>query len=226
MFRVPEGTPAPGPTSPGSFAVGPPDPAGRGPRRLVTATTADGGAHLAADGPVPHAVFVEHAPGMAQIELWQTLGPVVDAGQGGDRSRAARVSLDPIGGGASWRLVTLPAAGALDRVDREAMGAEIRRRLPALLTSGEHDPAGPGRHRTDTVDLLQVVSGRVWLVLDAMEVELAPGDCVVQRGTWHTWENRADEPVTWSVVQIGLGATPREPALPRSRYPSPPRSTS
>jgi mannose-6-phosphate isomerase-like protein (cupin superfamily) len=85
------------------------------------------------------------------------------------------------------------------------MGAEIRRRLPGLLTSGEHDPARPGRHRTDTVDLLQIVAGRVWLVLDATEVELGPGDCVVQRGTWHTWENRGDEPVTWSVVQIGLG---------------------
>jgi mannose-6-phosphate isomerase-like protein (cupin superfamily) len=204
MFRVPEGTPPPGPTTPGSVAVGPPDPAGRGPRRLVTGTTADGGAHLAADGPVPHAVFVEHAPGMAQIELWQTLGPVVDAGQGGDDPDGT-FSLDPIGGGASWRLVTLPAAGALDHVDREAMVAEIRRRLPALLTSGEHDPARPGRHRTDTIDLLQITSGRVWLVLDAMEVELGPGDCVVQRGTWHTWENRGDEPVTWSVVQLGFG---------------------
>jgi mannose-6-phosphate isomerase-like protein (cupin superfamily) len=200
MFEVPEGVGAPGARSPGSFSVG----TGTGPRRLVTGTTADGDAFLAADGPVPNAVVVEHGAGMAQIELWQTHGPVVDAGQGGDDERG-EFSLDPIGGGASWRLVTLPPAGALDGVDRAAMGAEIRRRLPALLTSGEHDPDRPGRHRSDTIDLLQVVSGRVWLVLDATEVELGPGDCVVQRGTWHTWENRGPEPVTWSVVQIGLG---------------------
>ena len=126
MFRVPEATPPPGPSSPGSFTA---VAGGPGPRRLVTGTTATGGAFLAADGAVPNAVFVEHGPGIAQIELWQTLGPVVDAGQGGDDEHGD-FSLDPIGGGASWRLVTLPAAGGLDgrTLDDTARGAQWARR--------------------------------------------------------------------------------------------------
>ena len=50
-------------------------------------------------------------------------------------------------------------------------------------------------HRTETIDLLVVVvSGEVELVLEAETVRLRAGDCVVQRGTWHSWENPGHEP--------------------------------
>jgi quercetin dioxygenase-like cupin family protein len=47
-------------------------------------------------------------------------------------------------------------------------------------------------HRTQSVDYGIVLDGEVVLVLDESETTLRPGDVVVQRGTNHRWENRAD----------------------------------
>ncbi len=57
-------------------------------------------------------------------------------------------------------------------------------------------PAGEeiGVHATDTVDCLTVLSGRLTLVLEAEEVTLERGDCVVQRNTRHGWRNLGPEP--------------------------------
>jgi mannose-6-phosphate isomerase-like protein (cupin superfamily) len=47
-------------------------------------------------------------------------------------------------------------------------------------------------HRTRTLDYVVVIEGELTLILDDSEVTLKPGDVVVQRGTDHAWENRAD----------------------------------
>jgi hypothetical protein len=47
-------------------------------------------------------------------------------------------------------------------------------------------------HRTRTLDYVAVIAGELVLILDDSEVTLRPGDVVVQRGTDHAWENRAD----------------------------------
>jgi quercetin dioxygenase-like cupin family protein len=74
-----------------------------------------------------------------------------------------------------------------------------------LLPTAE--PAkGPGMHRTPTIDLFTVIAGRPVLRLDdESETELAPGDCVVQRGTSHAWHNPTDDPCMLSGVMIALG---------------------
>lgn len=47
-------------------------------------------------------------------------------------------------------------------------------------------------HRTDTVDYGVVLSGSIALELDdGVEVQLAAGNVLVQRGTVHRWTNRA-----------------------------------
>ena len=53
---------------------------------------------------------------------------------------------------------------------------------------GQH----PGMHRTETIDYAVVLDGEMTLVLDDGEVELSPGDLVVQCGTNHAWVNRSD----------------------------------
>ena len=63
-----------------------------------------------------------------------------------------------------------------------------------------------GMHRTPTVDLICVLSGEIWLELDAEEVHLREGDCVVQNGTRHAWRNKGDRPCTMAVVLVGAGA--------------------
>jgi mannose-6-phosphate isomerase-like protein (cupin superfamily) len=59
-------------------------------------------------------------------------------------------------------------------------------------------------HATDTVDYIVIISGEVWLILDdEAEVHLTAGDCVVQNGTLHAWQNRSSEPCTLASIMIG-----------------------
>jgi len=70
-----------------------------------------------------------------------------------------------------------------------------------------HVAEGPGAiagmHQTDTVDIVTVISGEIWMVVEAGETLLRAGDTVIQRGTWHTWRNRSDTPC---IVGGPLGA--------------------
>jgi len=43
-------------------------------------------------------------------------------------------------------------------------------------------------HETHTIDVICLLQGRVKLVLEGAETELAPGQVVIQRGTNHAWE--------------------------------------
>jgi len=52
----------------------------------------------------------------------------------------------------------------------------------------------PFMHRTETVDYIVILSGKIDMELDDGEVvTMGPGDVMVQRGTNHAWINRYDE---------------------------------
>lgn len=110
-------------------------------------------------------------------------------------------------------LLTVPPDSRVNRSDPgavEAITAEIEQKAPDLLTA--LDPArGPGMHATDSVDFDVVVSGRVILSLENGEAELQQGDCVVQRGTWHTWRNPCEEPCVLAVTMLRTDANPSTP---------------
>ena len=57
-------------------------------------------------------------------------------------------------------------------------------------------------HKTDSIDYLVVIRGRMTMLMERGEVELGPGDCIVQRGTKHAWINRGTEPVLLAAVLI------------------------
>lgn len=57
-------------------------------------------------------------------------------------------------------------------------------------------------HRTQSVDYGIVLEGEVVLVLDDTETTLGAGDVVVQRGTEHRWENRADRTARMAFILI------------------------
>lgn len=58
-------------------------------------------------------------------------------------------------------------------------------------------------HRTETVDYGIVLEGEVVLVLDhEQERVLKAGDVVVQRGTDHRWENRADRVARMAFILV------------------------
>jgi len=62
----------------------------------------------------------------------------------------------------------------------------------------------PGMHTTDTVDFDVVLSGEIYLELDdGSEVLLKAGDCVIQNGTRHAWQNRSAKDCISAVALIG-----------------------
>ena len=59
-------------------------------------------------------------------------------------------------------------------------------------------------HLTDSTDYGSLINGNVWLIMeDGSEIELQPGDSVIQTGGLHAWENRADAPATMLFVMVG-----------------------
>ena len=177
-------------------------PTGVGPRRVVTRIDDGGKSVFAGDGEPPNALLLEHGGGMAYVDIWQTLGPVHSPAAGGDAPPDS-VELDPLGGGIAWKRVVIPPAAALAKLDGAKLGEEMRRRAPGMGRGGHHDPDTPGRHRTDTIDLVQILDGEITLTLDGdASVDLSAGDCVIQRGTWHTWTNRGNRPCVFQATLL------------------------
>ncbi len=94
---------------------------------------------------------------------------------------------------------------------------------PALRDMGIAPPAkgsvlrilelAPGKafmHRTDTLDYCIVLKGECTMKLDDDdEVSLAAGDILIQRGTWHGWENRGDTPCRLAFILMA-GEAPKK----------------
>jgi mannose-6-phosphate isomerase-like protein (cupin superfamily) len=75
----------------------------------------------------------------------------------------------------------------------------VRENLPAHA-----DPDNPGFHRSATLDFEYVIEGTLTLELDdGVEVDLGPGDALIQNGTRHRWSNRGDTPVRYIAVTVG-----------------------
>jgi quercetin dioxygenase-like cupin family protein len=175
-------------------------------RRVVTGTDERGRSTVTDDGRAPRSFTLEHGGGFTETVMWQVGVPLRDPSQGGDPP-AGPLEVQPPPGTVAFFHDFLPPAAALAEVDREAMLREIGEKWPSVLTVV--DPSrGPGMHRTDTLDLLTVVSGEVWLVLEEGEVHLQAGDCVIQRGTWHAWQNRSSAPCLLAGVMIRSGEQP------------------
>ena len=158
-------------------------------RRVVTGPDEDGRSAVVHDGEPPHSVRL-NSTGFEEHAVWHVELPPSDVAAGGDPSGSV-FQFPPPSGSATFMRAVIPPRGT--PVDEEALVSEARAKFPGLLEVS--DPArGPGMHRTDTIDLLVVVSGEVDLVLETETVRLLTGDCLVQRGTWHSWENAGDEP--------------------------------
>jgi mannose-6-phosphate isomerase-like protein (cupin superfamily) len=79
--------------------------------------------------------------------------------------------------------------------------------LPGSLAAlGRLDPdeGDPGFHATETIHYVFVLAGELHLEQDGGEVvRLSVGDCVVQRGTNHKWEQSCPAPAAMAAVLIG-----------------------
>ena len=143
-------------------------------RVVITGHDADGRSIVRSD---------EQLPDHGMIRLFTTGGDPADIGP---PSGHAHIDSVPQPGATSWFFVD---------ISPEA-------KMRASLASGVAGIDAEGWHTTPTVDYLLVLNGTVVLMLDTAEVELHPGDCVVQRGTRHAWRNRTDEPARLACVMV------------------------
>ena len=148
-----------------------------GVRRVVTGTDDEGRSVFLSDG--------DAFGGDAWAEVWLTdpaagLDAVVDPQLG-------MGVLEPPAGGTAFRVFHVPT----DAQMRESMAR-------STIEGIESD----GFHTTQTIDYVMVLEGEIALELDDGEVQLKPGDCVVQRGTRHAWRNRSNGPVRMMAVMV------------------------
>lgn len=168
-------------------------------RRIVTGHDAAGKAIIVADGSAP-STFELHEQ-LFFAELWSTCGAPASIDNGADPT-SGPLTLKPPRHGALFRIVSHPPESEGNTISDE-QAAEIFTSLGSAESSvATGDDPHSTMHRTETVDFGVVLEGRICLVLDDSEVELATGDVVVQRGTRHAWVNRSDTACVMAFVLL------------------------
>jgi mannose-6-phosphate isomerase-like protein (cupin superfamily) len=161
-------------------------------RRVVTGHDAQGKSVVLSDGMPPN--VRDKGTGVDFLEIWNTSG--------------APAMLMPS--------EAEPTDGPL-QVPPPKIGSKIRlndfypghiHKLPRR-SDGRH----PMMHRTRSVDYGIVLEGEIYMILDEQEVLLRAGDVVVQRGTDHAWENRAQGVCRMAFILIGAEFSPELRAL-------------
>jgi mannose-6-phosphate isomerase-like protein (cupin superfamily) len=154
---------------------------------VVTGHTSDGVAIVASDDEVDLVPIDDH--GSAAMLLW---GRDDTAHFPDDGSRPPMAAPFPPVGGCGFSVMQLaPASDAVHGFVQDVLAPWA-------------DPVEAGMHRTATLDYDIVLEGRIGLELDnGTEVELGPGDVVVQNGTRHRWHNRGDTVARFLSVTIG-----------------------
>jgi mannose-6-phosphate isomerase-like protein (cupin superfamily) len=131
-------------------------------------------------------------PGLGEFAfLWNADGPATYPNAG--KNPAAPGIFPPVGG-IRYMIGTYPP------------GLVAPEPTPEMHLEDGDEPGGPnfGFHRTDTSDFGVIISGQMVLELDdGAEVELSPGDVLIQNGVRHRWRVVGDEPVTMASLMIG-----------------------
>ena len=161
-------------------------------KRVVTGHDPQGRAILAMNGAPPSVFPLKAVPGTVFYEIWNTCGAPARVDNGPDPTLRSLV-LGPPSLGSLIRVVDIPPDSVQNAVSAEDAAAAFEEIGAGHAGTGRSDSPHRLMHRTETVDYGIVLEGRVWLVLDADEIELNPGDVVVQRGTNHAWSNRTEK---------------------------------
>lgn len=175
-----------------------PMPPAQHARRVVTGVDAQGLSTIHSDDIA--GARLERPGGATVTEIWRADRLPADMGDAGPLT--AKTVLSPSPEGLAVRICTFPPDTAMD-------AATYRTYSAAMAESYGPDAAAaakniPGMHRTETVDVVTVISGEIWVVTENGETVLRQGDSVVQRGTPHAWSNRTDSTAT--VVAIMMAA--------------------
>jgi mannose-6-phosphate isomerase-like protein (cupin superfamily) len=151
-------------------------------RRVVTGHDEQGRPVFVSDGVPPRTVTSEAGHGLSEL-LWFTTPPATTSD--GSDAVPELVGRFPENGASTCRLIRFPGFPPGTPVDDTWL------RVPG------DDPAHPGLHRSETLDLMIVIEGNITLGLDDGDYALGPGDAVVQRGTVHRWRVVGETPCTF-----------------------------
>ena len=158
-------------------------------RRVVVGRAANGAPAILSDETPPQTISAPNGFGVS--ELLSSTGPLMSTTAGGDPPREG-VGAFPANGGVAARLIRFPATNEWVRI------------------AGD-DPDRPGMHRSETLDLMVVLSGRIVLGVEDGEDEVGPGDAVIQRGTLHRWRVAGTDPCAY--LSVLLAPREGEPVL-------------
>ncbi len=172
-------------------------------RRVVTGHNSDGKSVVLMDAIATSVLANPARPGRGLTDLWVTDGAPA-RNTGSDDAADRQIRLEPPAGGTVFRFFQVPPASGdkdLSAEEREAAAAAGFEGMGAAHTRVD-TTRHPAMHKTATVDYIILISGRVTMLLDEGEVDLGPGDVVVQRGTNHAWVNNGTEPAVLAGILV------------------------
>ena len=165
-------------------------------RRVLTGVNAEGRSVIVGDAETP--TWVRRPTGSVVMDVWRagSLPAHVDD----EPAEDGELVLAPAAAGVCVRIAVFPPDKDIDAADAAAYEAAMQE-----IYGDQGDPSPgevAGMHRTDTIDIVTVVDGEIWVVMEEGETPLQAGDCLVQRGTRHAWRNRSDRPCTLATTML------------------------
>jgi len=176
-------------------------------RRIVTENDENGRSVARIVGPPANIIEIG---GHGLGEIWNEDSLPTDVKGAARDTTPGRLELEPKRGGVKFRYVTIPpgkkSLSPEELLEGEAVMAIAFDKIGAAhcqIKGARH----PGMHKTETLDFITLISGRITLLLDEADYVLKPGDSVVQRGTAHAWKNTGTEPALLMAVLIDANNT-------------------
>jgi len=174
-------------------------------RRVVTGLSPEGRSTFVIDDQTPRSLSWKPGDEPNLAWVWNTESLPSVPHDNSDPTPAL-VDFFPKPNGSRFMIETFPPGFGVENV--EALSQTMFEVMDAGGIRVQMDKSEGGDHATSTIDYGVVVSGQIWLVLDdGVETELNPGDCIVQTGVSHAWQNRGTTPATVAFVIIGANRT-------------------
>jgi hypothetical protein len=154
-------------------------------RRVITGEDANGKSLVIIDGPPSGEIGDPNLGGL--FEIWhEATGGALDKNATADLGERKSI-LSPDAGKVKvrWFMIRPPPEGAPPEMLKQAARERFAQFGAAHeLTDQDRHPA---MHKTETLDIVCLISGEASLILDNEERRLKPGNIVIQRGTSHAW---------------------------------------
>jgi mannose-6-phosphate isomerase-like protein (cupin superfamily) len=144
----------------------------------------------------PNVYIPAHDPNVSLTDIWKFDG--VPANVANDSAGSDSLSLKPPKGGVVFRCLEIPpeSSRTYDGIHQYFAGMNAGDALDQVAK--KH----PAMHKTNTIDVLVVLEGEIFLITDEEETLLRAGDCIVQRATNHAWSNRTEAPCILALILV------------------------